>query len=260
MDTNPWGAAFVILNQDGSAAENQGIPLRQVSDNGFQVGAAIHYRGETGLDPRYDHVVRDLPLDLARRSDLASVPAALRWFERPHGAHTPAALFHDYLLVRGRQLDVDGESVRPDQADLLFRYMLKAVGVPTVKRYLLWTAVALRTRWETSRVSLVVWVILSVVGLGSFIAAAVGVGFPDWTGGRWVVLAVTGLAPLPASLLWGRERRAALVAAVMAIWILPAGGLAMIALGVYGVLERLVGAFRSDGAGESGSVSSLADR
>lgn len=244
MNTNPWAAAFVILNQDGSTADDQGIPLRQVSDNGFQVGAAIRYRGETGLDPRFDDAVRELPLDLARRSDLASVPAALRWFERPHGVHTPAALFHDYLLSHGPELDVDGESVRPDQADLVFRHMLKAVGVPTIKRYLLWTAVALRTRWETRRLSLVVWVILSVVGLVSFVAAAVGVDFPDWTGGQWVVLVVTGLAPLPASLLWGRERRAALVAAVMAIWILPAAGLAMIALAVYGILERAVGAFR----------------
>ncbi len=244
VETNPWSTAFVILDQDGLPAENQGIPLRQVSDNGFEVGSAIHYRGDTGLDPSFDAAVRDLPLDLARRSDLASVPASLRWFERPHGVHTPAALFHDYLLVYGPDLRVDGEPVRPEQADLLFRYMLKELGVPTIKRYLLWTAVALRTRWATSRASLIVWVVLSVVGLVSFVAAAVGVEFLDWAGGRWVVLAVTGLAPLPASLLWGRERRAALVAAIMAIWILPAGGLAFVALAVYGMLERLVSAVR----------------
>ncbi len=252
METNPWAHAFVIQDPDGSAAEDQSIPLRQVTDKRFQVGAAIHYRGATGLDQRFDQVGRQLPLDVDRRADLASVPAALRWFERPHGVHTPAALFHDYLLVKGPELVTDGAPLRPAQADLVFRYMLKDLGVPTIKRYLLWTAVALRTRWETNRVSLSIWVVLSVVGLLSFVAAAIGLDVPDWTGGRWVVLLIAGLAPLPASLLWGNERRAALVAAIMAIWILPAAALAMVALAVYGVLERVVGVVRGDSSGVSG--------
>lgn len=244
MTTNPWNNAFDVLDADGGLSADQGIPLLQVSDNEFEVGATLYYRGDTGLDSSFDDAVRTLPLNRARRSDLASVPAALRWFERPHGIHTPAALFHDYLLVHGPDLRVADASVQPQQADLLFRFMLKDLGVPTVKRYLLWTAVALRTRWVTSRLSLIVWTLLSVTGLGLFVAALAGVGLPDWIGSRWVVLAVTGVAPLPASLLWGRERRAALVAAVMAIWILPAGAIAMIALAVYGLLERLVGVAR----------------
>jgi len=246
MEQEPWAESFVMLNPDGSPAADQGIPLRQVSENGFQVYAAIHYAGETGLAADFDADVRELPLDLDRISDLASVPASMRWFERPHGAHTPAALFHDYLLTKGPKLRSSGAPVRPDQADLVFRHMLKAVGVPTVKRYVMWTGVALRTRWETSRVALIIWVALSVAGLGLFVAAALGVDFPTWTGGRWAVLVVAGLAPLPASLLWSKQRRAALIAAVMAVWFLPAAVLAALALAVYGGLEFIVGKLRRD--------------
>ena len=233
----PWLDVVEVLDPDGSRAENQGMPLCQVTDRRFKVGATLRYLGETGLDPSLDDAVRTLPLDPDRLSDLASVPPMMGWFERPHGAHTPAALFHDHLLVVGGR-------VSPTDADRMFRFMLKAVGVPTVKRYLLWAAVVLRTRWETSRLSVLVWVALSIAGLISFVAALVGVDLPDWTGGRAVVLVVAGLAPLPASLLWGREWIAALVAAVMAIWILPAAAIALAAIAVYQVLERTVGWLR----------------
>lgn len=232
MDQDPaWLGVFEVVDPHGSLASDQSLPLSQVTNDRFRVDATLRYVGETGLDASLDHQVRLLPADPGRRTDLASVPAALRWFERPHGRHTPAALFHDYLLTEG--------SVRPDQADRLFRSMLGELGVPLVKRYLLWTGVALRTRWVTKPASLLLWVVLSVVGLSAFVLAAVGVDFPAWTGGRWVVLVVTGLAPLPASLLWGKERAAALVAALMAIWVLPAAAIAVVALIVYQMLERL---------------------
>lgn len=226
-----------MLGSDGRLAESQGLPLRQVAADGFEVGATLRYVGETGLDASFDAAVRTLPLDSSRRSDLASVPAVMGWFERPHGAHTPAALFHDYLLVRP-------DLVAPEQADLVFRHMLKALRIPTVKRNLMWTAVALRTRWETSAPRLLLWLALSIAGLVSFLLAAVGVDFPEVIGGRWGVLVIASVAPLPSSLLWGGARRAALVAAVMAIWILPAAAIALVALAVYELVERLVARLR----------------
>jgi len=226
-----WKHVFEVLDDDGGLAADQSLPLRQVTNNRFQVTAPLRYTGRTGLpDGPVDKKVRTLPLDLDRRSDLASVPAALRWFEAPHGAHT---LFHDYHL--------EARVLPAREADLVFRYMLGDLGVPTVKKYLLWAAVALRTRLDEHRASFLLWLALSVVGLGSFVLAALGVDFPSWTGGRAIVLLVTGVAPLPASLLWGREWKAALIAAVMAIWILPAAVLAFVALAVYAMLERLAG-------------------
>ena len=230
----PWVDVFEVLDADGNRTPGQGIPLRQVSESTFELGARIRYLGDTGLDASLDPYVRELPLDPTRRSDLASVPAALRWFERAHGVHTPAALFHDFVL---RQND----TVRADQADLLFLHMLEALGVAPIRRNLMWAAVVARTRWFTSPVALVMWVLLSALGLGLFVLSVIGVGLPSWLGGRLVVLIVSAIAPLPASLLWGRAWRAGLVAAAMAIWLLPAAVIAVLALAIYRLLEGVVG-------------------
>lgn len=241
METDPpWIDVFVVVDDEGQPVAHQGIPLRQVTGSRFEVGAEIRYLGETGLAPERDGTVRVLPIDASRLSDLASVPAVMRWFERPHGVHTPAALFHDYLLGHSQ--------VTATEADLVFLNMLRALRVPRLKRNLMWAAVAMRTRWEEHRASLIAWVVLSVLGLIAFVVAAVslvfgGVDLPSWTGGSGVVLVVSALAPLPASLLWGASRRAALIAAIAAIWMLPAAAIALLALGVYWVLESLVARF-----------------
>ena len=237
-ESPPWADVFEVLDGDGNRIAGQAIPLRQVTESTFELGARIRYLGETGLDPELDPYVRELPLDPDRRSDLASVPAALRWFERAHGVHTPAALFHDFVL---RQHD----AVRADQADLLFLHMLEALGVAPIRRNLMWAAVVARTRWSTSPITLVIWVLLSALGLGLFVLALIGVGLPSWLGGRLLVLVVSAVAPLPASVLWGRAWRAGLVAAVMAIWLLPAALIAVLALAIYELLEGAVGLVKS---------------
>ena len=233
MTAPPWDGIFEVLDSSGAKTADQGLPLLQVTDSSFQLGARVRYLGETGLDPALDDVVRELPVDLGRRSDLASVPAALRWFERAHGVHTPAALFHDYLLRVG-------DRVRADQADLMFRHMLEALGVPVVKRNLMWAAVVMRTRWFTSPVALILWTVLSAGGIVLFVLTLLGVDMPGILGNRPVTLVAAALAPFPASLLWGRERRAALVAAAMAIWILPAAAIALLALVAYRAIEAVV--------------------
>ena len=119
--------------------------------------------------------------------------------------------------------------------------MLEALGVAPIRRNLMWAAVVARTRWFTSPVALVMWVLLSALGLGLFVLSVIGVGLPSWLGGRLVVLIVSAIAPLPASLLWGRAWRAGLVAAAMAIWLLPAAVIAVLALAIYRLLEGVIG-------------------
>lgn len=228
----PWRGVFELIDESGMPRAGHGLPLTQVNDEEFTVGATLRYLGPTGLAPARDDDIRTLPFSSTRRSDLASVPAVVRWFVRPHGAHTPAALFHDYFIS-------STSPITSAEADRYFLYMLKALGVLTVKRWVMYAAVALRTRWVTSKVSLLLWFVLSTLGLTLFGLAALDVDLPSWFGGRWFVLVGSGLAPLPACLLWGSQWRAALVAAVVAIWILPASALAYMALGVYYVLERV---------------------
>jgi hypothetical protein len=189
-----------------------------------------------------DHVdkARTFVPTLENPTDLASIPQYMRWFESSYGLHTLAAILHDELIVgkpNGGQLGSDTLS------DRFFREMMRAAGVPWLKRWIMWAAVALRTRWAAKgirRVSVVAWTILALVGLTSFVWAAgsalLGWGHPL---DPWVLLAIAVLLPFAAAPLWGKQYGGGLVAAIAGAWILPAavfGGLGYV---VYALLERL---------------------
>ena len=140
------------------------VRLRQVSDNAFGVDEAFAVRIDGGPE-----VVTDL--DFLRATNLASIPGYLGWFMRRHGRHTPAALIHDQLVREGAS-DAHVPFEERATADLLFRDMLKASGVPLARRWLMWTAVTIATRAGTPwrRALLAVW----------FLAAAAGIAFLSW--------------------------------------------------------------------------------
>jgi hypothetical protein len=177
-------------------------------------------------------------------TDLASIPRYMRWFESSYGAHTLAAIIHDDLIVdkpNGGPLGSDTLS------DRFFREMMKAAGVPWLKRWIMWSAVALRSRWAAGgsrRLSVLVWILLAAAGIVSFVWA-IGSAFLDW--GHpveiGVLLAVAVLLPFAAAPLWGRQYGAGLVAAVAALWILPAAALGGLGYVVYLILERLAKRF-----------------
>lgn len=72
-------------------------------------------------------------------TDWATIPRVVVWLFPRFGNHAKAAILHDYLLTdampAGRVTSVD--------ADGLFRRAMKELGVPPVKRWLMWTGV----RW-----------------------------------------------------------------------------------------------------------------
>ena len=114
-------------------------------------------------------------------TDLASIPRYMRWFESAYGAHTLAAIIHDDLIVEvpnGGPLEDDTLS------DRFFREMMKSAEVPWLKRWIMWSAVALRSRWAVGgirRLSVLVWLILSAAGITSFVWA-VGSAALGWDG------------------------------------------------------------------------------
>jgi hypothetical protein len=61
----------------------------------------------------------------------------------------------------------------------------------------------------------------------------VGMSAQSW----WLVLAAA-VAPLPASLLWGRQYGAGLTAAATALWVLPPTIFAAAGFWIYWVLEK----------------------
>lgn len=226
------------------------IPLRQISAKLFHLGdVTITYTGNTGLDKfvkrgelRAEQVeeVRTINNDLLPETDLASVPGPLRWFTNTYGPHTPAALIHDYLIP-----DEDTEPLIPEvHADRYFRFMLGSVGVPFFKRFIMWAAVAMRTRFKAKpllpRALLVLWALTSLAGLATFAITAPSMffGAGDVLGTQTTLLFVLScLAPFGCSAMWGRQWGAGITAALAAPWLLPAALVTVLGYIVYLGLE-----------------------
>ena len=173
-------------------------------------------------------------------TDLASIPRFMRWFENSYGVHTLAAIIHDRLIVEEANKGALGSDTLSDR---FFREMLRAAGVPWLKRWIIWAAVAIRTRLAAGglrRASVCLWVVLAVTGIASFVVA-VGARLFDWPhpADPRVLLIVAVLLPFASAPLWGRQYGASIVAAVAALWVLPAAAFALLGYLVYQVLEWL---------------------
>ena len=239
----PWGRCFLV---DGG--EEAPLPLLQITGKDFTLNGTIKYVGPMGLDNFSD--ISDEMKEEARRtdgaelgkSDLASVPQFLRWFVGPYGRHTPAALIHDGLIVGSTP---NAGVLKNDVAsDRFFRFMLREVKVPFTKRWIMWAATAMRSRWAVGglrQASVVVWAILAVVGISAAVAAiAALIGGGDLPGDaeEGAVLLAALVLPLVASSLWGRQWGAGVVAAAAAAWLLPPTLIASVGYLVYWLIER----------------------
>nr|WP_064570425.1 DUF1353 domain-containing protein [Gordonia sp. LAM0048] len=174
-------------------------------------------------------------------TDLASIPRFLRWFENPYGLHSLAALIHDELITGTPNSGALGSDTLSDR---FFREMMRTSGVPWLKRWIMWSAVALRTRWVAGgwrRLSVVVWLLLSVVGIGTAVGSS-GALLSAWswpTSSPSISLALALLMIFVAAPLWGRQWAASLIAAVAALWVLPAAIVAYFAYALYLLSERV---------------------
>ena len=177
-------------------------------------------------------------------TDLASIPRFMRWFENSYGVHTLAAIIHDRLICATR----DTGALRSDTlSDRFFREMLGSAGVPWLKRWLMWAAVAIRTRFAAGgirRFSVLLWIVLAIIGITSFVVAvgSLWFGLSDPADARFLLLAAV-LLPFASAPLWGRQFGASLLAAVAALWVLPAAAFASVGYLVYRALEGLARKF-----------------
>nr|EMP14268.1 hypothetical protein ISGA_753 [Gordonia sp. NB41Y] len=156
-------------------------------------------------------------------TDLASIPQFLRWFENPYGLHSLAALIHDELIDH----DVDSGALGSDTlSDRFLRMMMKTSGVPCLKRWIMWAAVALRTRFKAGgrrMWSMIVWLALSVVGIASAVVGVVAFCWhPPCPIVHPVLLPLSIILIFVAAVLWGRQWGAGVVAALVAFWLVPA--------------------------------------
>ena len=85
-------------------------------------------------------------------TDLASVPRSLTWLFPRYGKYTKAAVLHDYLCQNfgaSPPTATDPPSILPlvdrSDADEMFLLFMKELGVPRLRRWLMWGAVS----WAT---------------------------------------------------------------------------------------------------------------
>ena len=253
---HPWRVApdsgFEVADPSGN------VGLIQVNRKKFLVENEFRFADSSVIAMLTDHLVRSgKTAEEAQRAvedaqtftpttenptDLASIPRYLRWFESAYGAHTLAAIIHDDLIVdkpNGGPLEDDTLS------DRFFREMMKSAEVPWLKRWIMWSAVALRSRWAVGgirRLSVLIWLLLSAAGITAFVWAVGSASFGwDRPADTWVLLLVALVLPFPAAFLWGEQYGAGIVAAIAALWILPAALLAGVGYLVYLGLEWAAG-------------------
>lgn len=173
-------------------------------------------------------------------TDVASIPQFMRWFENPYGVHTLAAIIHDELIANEPNAGALGSDTLSDR---FFREMMRSAGVPWLKRWIMWCAVALRSRWAaggSTRLKLCIWIVLAIVGIAAFVNAA-GAALFGWAHPvdiRLLVLFAV-LLPFASAPLWGKQYGASFVAAIAALWILPAAAFAALGYVVYQSLELI---------------------
>lgn len=229
-----WRNGFVIDGVVGGP-----IRLAQLDRKTFALSSKIEYRGDTGLDEA------DLPADVLEKirtldpavqpggeflTDLASVPGPTRWFLGAYGEHTPAVLIHDWLIPVPEGM----EGLTEVHADRYLRFMLKRIGMRWLKRWIMWSAVALRTRFAAGglkRLSVVAWIAGALAGNSIFFVALLT--------GDLVLLATSVVLPILFAALWGRQYGAGIIAAIAAPWLLPPSVLAAIGYAIYVAIERL---------------------
>jgi Protein of unknown function (DUF1353) len=109
--------------------EDSQVDVRQVDDENWLLLRTLSYQGQR--EPF------EVPVDAG--TDFASVPRAFVWFLPRYGRYTKAAILHDYLW---RERAAKGLMTYID-ADGTFRRALRELGVPFLRRWILWAAVRL---------------------------------------------------------------------------------------------------------------------
>lgn len=233
--TNPW-PGFSLEPWDENSPT---IRLEQIDKRWFRLTSTVRYTGPTGikgLDAETDQFIRSLSPDPQRLTDLASIPRPLRWWINTYGVHTPAALIHDRFIGPPSEGDPGRpEGVSEQAIDRYFRFMLRELGVPFYRRWLMWAAVACRTRLHAGlirRTLMIVWFLTAVFGIGLFVKGAIST---DPT-----LALVAAVLPLPASALWGRQAFAAAIIAYVGVpCLLVPTAVTIPFLAVYAVVEAI---------------------
>ncbi|MEU5322705.1 DUF1353 domain-containing protein [Streptomyces sp. NPDC021056] len=197
-------------------------------------------------------------------TDLTSVPAFLTWLVPKTGEHLPATLLHDGLShPEGvpEYTSTDGQVVRRAEADRVLRDAMADAGTALIRRWLIWSAVAMATMWRGEGTDWPTWLqwryrlIVGLTGLGILVLGTwatidlfdVGISWLGnlwWMGNRpWWEELVGGLTAAIVfsvgwAVTWGRFWRAGAVVGVSLAVLLHVTAALLLISAMYQVSER----------------------
>ena len=212
-----------------ASARRAEVLLRQVDAKTFRLSQPFRYDdGRRRFDVPEDDV-----------TDLASVPRFLTWLVPRYGRHTLAALLHDNLQ--------EDKTVTSAEADEIFRDAMGDTGVPLARRWLMWSAVALRTQWNLGgprKAGVFAWVVtFALAALVVWPAVAFNLAAaPGWRSLGVAAAAVVLAAAVPVALswLWGRLWRIGAFGGLALLFFTVQIVLVLVALGLYFAVEWAV--------------------
>ena len=162
------------------------VDVRQVDDQDWETLRVLTYHATK----------EDFEVPVHDRTDFASVPRVFVWFIPRYGRYTKAAILHDYLC----SVCVPAGRVSRIEADGIFRQAMRELGVPFLRRWIMWAAVRLgaltnqagRKKWWTEawRVALIAAVALPVVTPAAVVIAISFLVFNVIDFVVWIPLAV----------------------------------------------------------------------
>lgn len=186
-------------------------------------------------------------------TDLASVPRSLTWLFPRYGKYTKAAVVHDFLCQSfgAPPTATTDTALLPltdrSDADELFRSLMAQLGVPKLRRFLMWAAVSWATLFTCLTVGRESRKVGRALGLAVLVLAVVGLGALLVTQWGATAIVVTLLA-LPAAVLLagtvalGRSRRYVSALAIYPLTVLFSplillGAVIAVVLVVYVIVE-----------------------
>lgn len=160
------------------------VDVEQVDDQNWRVLRAIGYQARR----------ERFTVPVGSATDFASVPRMFVWLLPRYGRYTKAAILHDYLW----RVKVPAGELSLRDADGIFREAMRLLGVPFLRRWMMWAAVrlgalkkgGLTAEWllQLPRVLLIALVTLPIVLVPGLLVLVGLVAFKILEGIVWIPL------------------------------------------------------------------------